>query len=79
MSYFVYILASKPKGTLYIGVTNNLVRRIHEHKSQWCDVFAARYDVHHLVWSGLKSQNPLKRPFSGKNSLKTVNVTGRWR
>ena len=33
MSYFVYMLASKPKGTLYIGVTNNLVRRIHEHKA----------------------------------------------
>ena len=50
MSYFVYMLASKPKGTLYIGVNNNLVRRIHEHKSQWCDGFTARYDVHHLVW-----------------------------
>ncbi|MTV17371.1 hypothetical protein FDV58_12265 [Bradyrhizobium elkanii] len=32
MSYWVYILASKPGGTLYVGVTNNLVRRIYEHR-----------------------------------------------
>ena len=50
MPYFVYMLASKPRGTLYIGVTNNLVRRIHEHKSQLCHGFTARYDVHHLIW-----------------------------
>ena len=50
MPYFVYMLASKPRGTLYIGVANHLVRRIHEHKSQLCDGFTARYDVHHLVW-----------------------------
>jgi len=31
-------------------VTNNLVRRIHKHKSQWCDGSTARYDVHHLFW-----------------------------
>ena len=50
MSYFVYLLASKPRGTLYIGVTNDLVRRVHEHKNQLCDGFTQRYDVHQLVW-----------------------------
>ena len=50
MPYFVYMLASQPRGTLYIGVTNNLVRRVHEHKSHTCDGFTARYGVHHLVW-----------------------------
>jgi len=50
VSYFVYLLASKPRGTLYIGVTNDLVRRVHEHKNQLCDGFTQRYDIHHLVW-----------------------------
>ena len=50
MSYFVYMLASKPNGTLYIGVTNDLVRRVHEHQHQRNDGFTARYGVRHLVW-----------------------------
>lgn len=50
MSYFVYMLASKVKSTLYIGVTNDLVRRVHEHQHQLSDGFTARYGVHHLVW-----------------------------
>ena len=50
MPYFVYMLANKPRGTLYIGVTNDLVRRVHEHKTQRCDGFTQRYDVHQLVW-----------------------------
>ena len=50
MPYFVYLLASKPNGTLYTGVTNDLVRRVHEHKTQRCDGFTQRYGVHHLVW-----------------------------
>ena len=49
MSHFFYMLVGKPKGTLYIGVTDHLVRRTHEHKSQLCDGFAARCNVHHLV------------------------------
>ena len=77
MSYFVYMLASKPKGTLYIGVNNNLVRRIHEHKSQWCDVFAARYDVHHLVWFEITEF--IEAAIQRGKQFKTVTVTGRWR
>ena len=50
MSYFVYMLASKPNGTLYIGVTNDLVRRVYEHQHQFNDGFTARYGVHHLAW-----------------------------
>ena len=46
----VYILASKRNGTLYIGVTSNLAKRIWEHKHNLKVVFAKRYDVHHLVW-----------------------------
>jgi putative endonuclease len=46
----VYILASKKNGTLYIGVTSNLVRRIWEHKSNMEEGSSERYAVHRLVW-----------------------------
>ncbi len=46
----VYILASKRDGTLYIGVTSNLVKRIWEHKNNMVEGFTKRYTVHRLVW-----------------------------
>ena len=46
----VYILASKRNGTLYIGVTSDLVKRIWEHKEKQVEGFAKRYGVHRLVW-----------------------------
>ena len=46
----VYILASKRNGTLYIGVTSNLVKRIWEHKNNVVEGFTKRYTVHRLVW-----------------------------
>jgi putative endonuclease len=48
--YFVYILASKPKGTLYIGITNNIARRVWEHKQGLVEGFTKKYDVHRLVY-----------------------------
>jgi putative endonuclease len=50
MDYFVYLLASKKNGTLYVGVTNNLVRRVYEHKHGLVEGFSSRYAVHQLVW-----------------------------
>ena len=49
-TYFVYILASGRNGTLYIGVTNDLARRIYEHKNDLVSGFTQRYGVHALVW-----------------------------
>jgi putative endonuclease len=46
----VYILASKRNGTLYIGVTSNLIKRIWEHKNDMVEGFTKRYGVHQLVW-----------------------------
>jgi putative endonuclease len=46
----VYILASKRNGTLYIGVTSDLIKRISEHKSNMVEGFTKRYGVHQLVW-----------------------------
>ena len=50
MSGWLYILASKPGGTLYVGVTNDLVRRIHEHHEGLADGFTKRYGIKLLVY-----------------------------
>ena len=50
MPFFVYILASKRNGTLYIGVTNNLPRRMSEHKAKLVPGFTKQYDVTLLVY-----------------------------
>ena len=49
-SFYVYIPASRIGGTLYIGVTNDLVRRVAEHKSKIAESFTKRYDVVRLVY-----------------------------
>ena len=49
-SYFVYMLASKRNGTLYVGVTNDLARRIAEHKDKVVPGFTRRHRVNILVW-----------------------------
>jgi putative endonuclease len=46
----VYILASERNGTLYIGVTSDLVKRVWEHKSDFVEGFTKEYQVHDLVW-----------------------------
>jgi putative endonuclease len=65
----VYILANKPRGTLYIGVTSNLVKRIWQHKNNQVEGFSARYKTHDLVWyeihedmqSAIEGEKRLKR------------------
>jgi putative endonuclease len=49
-SYYVYILASRKNGTLYVGVTNDLVRRAYDHKSNVIQGFTEKYRVHNLVY-----------------------------
>ena len=48
--YFIYILASKRNGTLYVGVTSNLIRRVYEHKNNLVEGFTKKYSVHQLVY-----------------------------
>lgn len=49
-TYYVYILASQKNGTLYIGVTNDLMRRVYEHKNNLVKGFSMQYNVHQLVY-----------------------------
>lgn len=69
MSYYVYILATELNGTLYVGVTNDLVRRVHEHRTDAVDGFTKKYGVHRLVYfetsesieSAIEREKVLKR------------------
>lgn len=49
MNYYVYILGSNGL-TLYIGVTNNIVKRVYEHKNQLVEGFTQRYNIHKLLY-----------------------------
>jgi putative endonuclease len=50
MGYYVYLLASRKHGTLYIGVTGDLVRRVYQHKTKAVGGFTSKYEVSRLVW-----------------------------
>ena len=49
MTYYVYIMASRRNGTLYVGITNDLIRRAHEHREGLVDGFTRKYGVKRLV------------------------------
>lgn len=65
----VYMLASRPGGVLYVGVTSELPKRVWEHKNHFVDGFCRKYNVDHLVWyemhetmeSAISREKALKR------------------
>ena len=48
--YYVYILASRKNGPLYIGVTNDLIARVYAHRNNLVEGFTKKYRIHHLVY-----------------------------
>ncbi|MEK7096583.1 MAG: GIY-YIG nuclease family protein [Patescibacteria group bacterium] len=68
-NYYIYMMASKKDGVLYIGVTNNLARRVYEHKQEIIDGFSKRYFTKRLVYfentsnidSAISREKQLKR------------------
>jgi putative endonuclease len=65
----VYILASRPNGTLYIGVTSNLIGRVYQHRQNLIAGFTQRYHIHNLVWYEVHEQmeSPILREKQLKN------------
>ena len=70
-TYYVYILASKRNGTLYIGVTNNLEKRIYEHKNGLIDGFTKKYGVNQLVF--FEETSNIKSAIQREKQLKKWN------
>ncbi len=67
----VYILASQPNGTLYIGVTSNLTKRTHEHKNHAVESFTEKYNVEILVWYEL--HDTMEAAISKEKAIKKWN------
>jgi putative endonuclease len=68
VAYYVYMLASRRHGTLYIGVTNDLVRRFYEHRDGSVPGFTRRYRVERLVW--FESHSDVTTAIQREKSLK---------
>jgi len=49
-TYYVYMMSNKLNNVLYIGVTNDIIRRVHEHKNNLTEGFTNKYNCHKLVW-----------------------------
>jgi putative endonuclease len=66
MAFYVYILASKRNGTIYVGMTDDLVKRVWQHRNDIIPSFTQRYGVKTLVWyesreSAFTSERPIKK------------------
>jgi putative endonuclease len=70
-NYFVYILASQKNGTLYIGVTSNLEKRLFEHKNKLIDGFTKKYDIDKLVY--FEKKDDIKSAIAREKQLKKWN------
>ena len=70
-NYYVYIMASKRNGTLYVGVTNNLKRRVLEHKSKFSSGFTKKYQVNRLV--NFEQYNDVRLALARERRLKKWN------
>ncbi len=69
--YYVYMLASRRNGTLYIGVANDLARRVWEHKSDLAEGFSKKHGVHHLAW--YEVHNDINEAIAREKQLKGWN------
>ena len=66
---WVYILTNRPNGTLYIGVTSDLARRLHQHREGTADGFTKRYGLHRLVYA--ERHDDIRDAIHREKTLKT--------
>jgi len=69
--YFIYILANRMRGTLYTGITNDLIRRVAEHRQELYHSFSSRYGTFKLVW--YEAHNDIEEAIAREKRIK------RWR
>ncbi len=78
MSAYVYILFSKRNGTLYIGVTSNLVKRVYEHKNKIMEGFTKRYNVDKLgyyeVFDDMPNAITREKALKGSSRLRKLKL-----
>lgn len=70
-TYYVYILASKKNGTVYIGVTSDLKKRIYQHKNNFIEGFTQKYNVNNLVY--YEETNDINEAIKREKNLKSWN------
>ena len=70
-TYYVYIMTSKKNGTLYVGLTNNLIRRAYERKNDLIEGFTKKYGVHKLVY--YEQTNDIHNAIQREKELKKWN------
>ncbi len=71
--FYVYILSSKPNGTLYTGVTSNPPQRIQQHKNSQCDGFCKKYNIKQLVY--FESHDTAESAITREKQIKKWNRT----
>ena len=87
MYYFVYILTNWNDSVMYIGVTNNLKRRLYEHRNHLADGFTKKYNVHKLVYyeytndvrSALEREKQLKGWTRAKKNALVAKANPTWK
>jgi putative endonuclease len=73
--FFAYLLANRPHGTLYVGMTDDLLRRIWEHKTKSVAGFTAKYGVDRLVW--FEAHETLESRCCGRNRSRSGGAPGK--
>jgi len=77
ISPFVYIMANQRNGTIYVGVTSNLIQRIGQHRAGVMPAFTKQYGLKWLVWC--EPHTTMENAIAREKQIKGGSVTGNWR